>query len=233
MNLFSDYWNGFIALFFPEVCIACGKSLVTNEHFICLNCLHDLPRTNFHKTPGNAVEQIFWGRVPVEQATSYFFFRKGSKYQRLVHFLKYKGLKEIGFEIGKHYGFDLKESAGFSTADFIVPVPLHPRKQKIRGYNQSEWLAKGLGFALGIPVESGNLERVVFTATQTRKNRFERWENVEGIFRLKEPIQFENKHILLVDDVITTGSTLEACITAIRKAAGVKTSVATLAFADS
>ncbi|MBN2774930.1 MAG: ComF family protein, partial [Prolixibacteraceae bacterium] len=153
-------------------------------------------------------------------------------YQKLIHFLKYKGLKEIGFEIGKHFGFEMAESGCFSDIDMIIPVPLHPKKLKKRGYNQSEWIAKGFAFGLKKPVNTDSLHRIVFTSTQTRKTRFERWKNVEGIFEVTEPDKFYNKHILLVDDVITTGSTLEACAFSMQKIPGIKISVASLGYAD-
>lgn len=197
-----------------------------------MKCLHDIPRTRFHLSSENKVEQLFWGRVNIEKATSYFFFRKGSRYQKLIHFLKYKGLKEIGFEIGKHFGFEMAESGYFSDVDMIIPVPLHPKKLKKRGYNQSEWIAKGFAFGLNRPVNTDILHRIVFTSTQTRKTRFERWKNVEGIFEVTEPDKFYNKHILLVDDVITTGSTLEACAFSMQKIPGIKISVASLGYAD-
>lgn len=231
MNLVQQYLYDLGQLFFPEICVTCGDKLITQENHICLNCLHDLPRTNFHKMPNNAVEQLFWGRVMVEKATSYFYFRGGSKFQKMIHYLKYKGFKEIGESIGCEFGHEIKNAPGFGDVDMVVPVPLHGKRYKKRGYNQSEWIAKGIALAINKPVESENLKRVVFTKTQTRKTRFERWQNVDGIFSLLNPEKYENKHILLVDDVVTTGSTLEACAVALHKAMGVKISIATLAYA--
>jgi len=228
----KKYWSDFVQLFFPEICITCNDKLVSQEKYICLKCLHDIPRTGFHKSSGNKVEQLFWGRVKIENATSFFYFRKGSRYQKLIHFLKYKGLKELGQEIGRHYGFELSENKEFSKLDIIIPVPLHPKKLKKRGFNQSEWIAKGISIGLGKPVNSNCLYRIVFTSTQTQKTRFERWKNVEGIFEVKMPELLKNKYILLVDDVITTGSTLEACAIALLKVPGIKISIATLAYAD-
>jgi len=227
LQLISD----FTALFYPELCLTCGKKLVAMETFICLDCLDDLPRTAFHHDAGNKIAQLFWGRVMVENATSWLFFRKGSRYQKLVHFLKYKGLKEVGEEMGKLFGQDLRESP-FCEAELVLPVPLHPRKLKLRGYNQSEWIARGIANSLGIPLISNLLERVVFTDTQTRKNRFERWQNVEGIFRVTDPEMVKKRHILVVDDVVTTGSTLEAAAVTLLKAGAAKVSIATLACAE-
>ena len=219
-------------LFFPTLCITCGDRLISQEKFLCMNCWHDLPVTNFHLNSENKVAQLFWGRVQIENATSFFSYKKGSKYQQLIHFIKYKGLKELGLETGRKFGFDLLDSEGFNTIDFIVPVPLHPRKQKKRGFNQSYWIAKGVAESLQKPVSNENLFRQVHTSTQTRKNRFERWQNVESIFSVNRPGEFQGKHILLIDDVITTGSTLEACAFQILKMENTKVSIATLAYAD-
>jgi ComF family protein len=191
-----------------------------------------LPVSNFHWHPGNKVEQLFWGRVHIENATAFFAFNKGSNYQHLIHFIKYKGLKELGFETGRRFGISLLESIRFSSVDVIVPVPLHPKKQKLRGYNQSEWIAKGISASMKKPVSIDNLKRNLHTSTQTRKNRFERWENVENIFEVTRPDEFAGKHILLIDDVVTTGSTLESCAFQLLQIENVKVSIATLAFAD-
>ena len=221
-----------LGLFYPDLCITCGERLLSHEKYVCLSCWHDLPKTNFHLDAENKVAQLFWGRVHIEYATSFFSYRKGSRYQQLIHYTKYKGLKELGFEVGRRFGFDLNESGIFQSVDWIVPVPLHPKKQKKRGYNQSEWIARGLAEAMQKQVSVDHLFRKTHTATQTRKNRFERWQNVEGIFDVTQPADFENKHILLVDDVVTTGSTLEACVFPLLKIKNARVSIATLAFAD-
>jgi ComF family protein len=231
LNL-KPYLKGFIGLFFPEICVTCGNALVSQEKFICLKCLSDLPKTNFHLAKDNKAEQLFWGRAKFESGASFIFFRKGSKYQRLIYFLKYKGLKEIGEELGKYFGYELLENPVFQGIDLIVPVPLHPKKQRKRGYNQSEWIALGIGFALSKPVDITSLARVVHTETQTRKSKFERWENVKGIFKVTDPLILRGKHILLVDDVLTTGSTLEACAETLSSVEGIRISFATLGMAD-
>ncbi len=226
------YINDLLELFYPELCVTCGDRLLSHEKYVCLNCWHDLPKTNFHLKRNNKVAQLFWGRVQVDHTTSFFSYRKGSRYQKLIHFIKYKGLKELGFEAGRKFGLELNMSDAFSSVDLVVPVPLHPKKQKQRGYNQSEWIAKGMAEAMQKELSPDNLIRKIFTSTQTRKNRFERWQNVEGIFEIARPDEFTRKHILLIDDVVTTGSTLEACAYQLLKVENAKVSIATLAFAD-
>ena len=232
MKQLTQNINDFIELFFPSLCATCGNRLNAGEKFLCFDCWQDLPVTNFHINSENKVAQLFWGRVQIEAATSYYSYKKGSRYQKLIHFIKYKGMKELGLDIGQRFGFVLKESEGFRDIDTIIPVPLHPKKLKSRGYNQSEWIAKGISKSMEVPVSTDNLHRKVFTSTQTRKNRFERWQNVEDIFGTKDPTEFKGKHILLIDDVVTTGSTLEACAYQLIKIEDVKVSIATLAFAD-
>jgi len=221
----------FINLLFPDVCVVCGNALQKNEHQLCLSCLHDIPKTNYHLMPDNPIEKRFWGKVPVEQATAYFFFQKGSSFQKLLHILKYKGNKEIGELMGKYAAIDLLDAPGSETVDLIIPVPLHPRKFKSRGYNQSEWIGKGLSLILNKPMDITTLLRVRENASQTTKTVFERYENTEGIFELSDKTVLEGKHVLLVDDVLTTGSTLEACIRALLETDGIKISIFTLAVA--
>lgn len=221
-----------VDLFFPKLCITCGERLISQENYLCMNCWHDLPVTNFHKNQNNKVAQLFWGRVKIENATSFFGYKKGSRYRELIHYIKYKGLKELGFETGRRFGLILAQTPEFSSIDIVVPVPLHKRKLKKRGFNQSDWIATGIAEALKKPVSTDNLFRRVFTSTQTKKNRFERFRNVEGIFAINNSVQFEEKHILLIDDVVTTGSTLEACAVELLKLRNTKVSIATLAFAD-
>jgi ComF family protein len=232
MNKITRGYNNLLELFFPSLCVTCENRLVAQEKFLCIECWHDLPVTNFHRYPENRVEQLFWGRVKIEFATAFFSFKKGSNYQHLIHFIKYKGMKELGFETGRRFGISMMESADFNSVDVIVPVPLHPKKQKARGYNQSEWIAKGISESMNKKISINNLQRNLHTSTQTRKNRYERWENVENIFEIVSPGEFENKHILLIDDVVTTGSTLESCALQLLQIENVRVSIATLAFAD-
>jgi ComF family protein len=232
MNRLPQIFNDFLELLYPTLCITCSERLISQEKYLCMKCWFDLPVSRFHLNTDNKVAQLFWGRVHVENATSFFQYRKGSRYQNLIHFIKYKGMKELGYETGKRFADTLLESEHFRTVDIIVPVPLHQRKQAKRGFNQSEWIAGGIAEVMQKPVVSDNLFRKIETSTQTRKNRFERWQNVEGIFSVKNQVTFGHKHILLIDDVITTGSTLEACAYEILKIAGARVSIATLAFAD-
>lgn len=232
MNKLQSGLDNLAELLFPSLCISCGNRLVSQEKYLCFDCWHDLPVTNFHLNPENQVAQLFWGRVGIDSATAFFSYRKGSNYQQIIHFTKYKGLKELGFETGRKFGFVLSESAQFNSVDVIVPVPLHPRKHKKRGYNQSEWIANGIADTLGKPISSKNLKRNLYTPTQTKKNRFERWQNVDNIFGVNYSKEFEGKHILLIDDVVTTGSTLEACAFQLLKIEGVKVSIATLGYAN-
>lgn len=223
--------NYLTELLFPRLCVVCGDKLIEQEQWICLNCIHHIPRTNFHLDRDNPVARLFYGRVNIENATSFFYFSKGSNYQTLLHDLKYKGMKELGKEIGKHFAIDLQQSPEFRSVDVICPVPLHPSKEKKRGYNQSWWIASGIAQQMNKELSSNNLRRTTATETQTRKSRFERYLNVDGIFELQDPTAFSGKHILLVDDVVTTGATLEASAAAILSASNAKVSIATLATA--
>ncbi len=232
MNPVPLFITDFLELFFPKICIICGNKLVTQEKFLCLDCTHDIPRTNFQTDPDNKAAQLLWGRVRAENVFSFYYFRKGSKYQKLVHSIKYKGLSDLGYEAGRWIGGALSANPSLTDFDIVVPVPLHPKKEKQRGYNQSEWIARGISDSLGKTIVTDNLIRLVYSSTQTRKHRFERWKNVENIFSVKNAQSFENKHLLLVDDVLTTGSTLESCSTGLLKIPGVKISVATLAYAE-
>lgn len=227
-------WNPFSSLLdimYPNLCVVCGNSLTTSEKHLCLSCLYNIPKTNFHLLPNNPLEQRFWGKSPVTRATAFFFYEKGSSFQKILHQLKYKGNKEMGYELGKHAGIDLLDSPDFVSVDVIVPVPLHPKRYQQRGYNQSEWIAKGLAESMDKPIDTANLLRVKENTSQTQKSVYDRYKNTEGIFKLVDNTLFAGKHILLVDDVLTTGSTLEACIQELLKTDDVKISIFTLASA--
>ena len=226
-----SYLRDFINLIYPNTCLTCGKSLPGKELYVCPRCWMDMPKTNFHKEPGNKVEQIFWGRFPIENGTSFFYYTKGSSYQKLIHEMKYNNKKEIGYILGKKFGRELENSA-FKQTDYLVPVPLHKKKLRKRGFNQSERIARGISDALGIPVSEDNLYRSEYTKSQTKKSRHERWKNVENVFTLRNRDTFENKRLLLIDDILTTGATLEACANALLESKGAVVSIATLGFAD-
>lgn len=230
-GLFRNMAVSLTELFFPGLCVTCGRKLFAGEQHMCLFCMQDLPRTNYHLETENRVAQLFWGRVDVEYATAWLYFRKGSRYRKLIHYLKYKGLKEIGESMGLLFGNDIKDSV-FGQVDVLIPVPLHEKKLKARGYNQSEWIARGLSEALQKPMAADNLMRGKFTSTQTQKTRFERWQNVEGIFEASRPAEIAGKHVLLIDDVVTTGATLEAAISALLDAGAAKVSIAAVAVSD-
>lgn len=227
MSLLDD----FISLFFPRICYACGNSLYKNEEVICTYCRFRLPKTSFHLDPDNPVSRMFWGRAKIEAAAAFFYYRKESKVQNIIHQFKYKGKKEIGPFLGKLYGSYLKDTPIFNSTDLIIPVPLHPKKMRKRGYNQSVLFGSGLSEAMNIALETKSLYRTIASKTQTRKSRYQRWENVENIFGVRNPEGLRGKHILLVDDVVTTGSTLEACAQALLRVDGVKVSVVTMAYA--
>ncbi|RLD42782.1 MAG: ComF family protein [Bacteroidetes bacterium] len=226
------WFNDLLHLIFPNVCQACGQSLLQQEKVICFSCLYKLPKTGYHLHAENAVSRVFWGRVDIHAASSFLFFSKDGKVQHLIHSLKYKGHQETGVYLGKLFGLDLIKSDLYKDVDIVVPVPLHPKKQYKRGFNQSESIANGIGEAMKIPVVVDRLIRQVHTSSQTKKSRNSRWDNVKGVFGLVEPGVFENKHILLVDDVLTTGATLESSAHTLLEITGTKVSVVTLAYAQ-
>lgn len=232
-TIFDKLWiTDFIHLFFPKVCYACGEALMDQEEIICTSCHFKLPRTGFHMHQKNIISQIFWGRVNLHSATSFLFFNKGSNVQRLMHALKYQGHKDVGVFLGKLFGASLKESELFNSVDLVIPVPLHPKKHYARGFNQSEVIANGLGASLEITVSVNNLIRLSYTSTQTKKSRYARWKNVKDVFQVKNTEEYAGKHLLVIDDVVTTGATMEACVTPLLQIPDVKVSVATIAYAQ-
>ena len=223
--------DDFISLIFPKICAGCGNSLWKNEEVLCHFCEFHLPKTNFHLDEENPVSRLFWGRAKIERGTAFLYFNKGNRVQRLVHQLKYKGRKDIGIYLGAQYGNILRNIVPFNAVHAIIPVPLHKKKYMQRGYNQSEQFAIGLAGSMNVPVNRFLLSRIKATETQTRKSRFNRYQNVREIFTIGNPEEFKDQHLLLVDDVITTGATLESCIEALFKIPGVKISIACIATA--
>lgn len=220
-----------VSLFYPEVCAACGNVLFRQEQTVCTKCQFLLPKTGYEKQSDNPLAQIFFGRVDFHAVTACFFFSKKGKVQHLVHELKYKKNREAGYFLGREMGKILVESPLFNDVNLIIPAPLHPKRQHQRGYNQSEILALGMCQIMHREISVKHLLRAVNTATQTKKSREERYENMKNTFVVKNTNELEGKHVLLVDDVITTGATLEACGKLLLEIPKIKVSIATAACA--
>ncbi len=231
MKLILDYLNHFGRLFFPQNCEACNTNLLKGEETLCTKCLYDIPKTNFHEKEDNALNRTFYGITKIKYSTAFYFFRKGSKFQILIHKLKYNGQKELGVELGRMSGSEIKNSI-FSEIDIIIPVPLHQARQRERGYNQSKMIAEGLSETMGKEYRTNILLRHVYTQTQTKKTLEERRKNVNSAFKIEKEELIKGKHILLVDDVVTTGSTLVACTNELLKIKDVTVSVFAVAYVD-
>jgi ComF family protein len=226
-----QWFHDITGFFFPLYCPVCGSVLHFPGEIICLSCEQKMPYTHYLDNAENPVAQLFWGRIEIEGAFSLLRFEKGSKYQPLLHLLKYKGHKKMGVFLGKLLGAALKNSSHVDT-DLVIPVPLHPEKERIRGYNQSSLIAQGVAEITGIPLHERILFRCENTGSQTRRNRYERWQNMENVFGLcREAEGYSDLSFLLIDDVVTTGSTLEACATTLKKLPGAKVHIATVACA--
>jgi competence protein ComFC len=224
--------NDFLSLIYPRYCEACEGLLYKHERVICNKCALGLPKSNFHLNNKNPIVMALGGRVPLQNASSLFVFEKAGKVQNLLHALKYEKQQVIGELMGQTFYNDLKNSSFFEGIDHVVPIPLHKKKQRARGFNQSECFAKGISEKSGIPMDTQSFIRAIETSTQTKKGKAERWLNVKDAFAIKDPEVFKNKHILLVDDVITTGATIEGAWQALKTIEGIKISVATIAYAD-
>ena len=228
---FRDWLHSILNLFYPRVCAACGESLLKDEETVCLKCRYLLPKTGYELNPDNPLAQTFYGRVKFHAVTACFFFAKSGKVQHLIHELKYKGNKEAGVFLGQQLGETIKDAPLFQGIDYLIPVPLHPKRKKQRGYNQSLMIAKGINEVTGIPIGDKYLIRAVNTATQTKKSAEERYKNVKDIFEVRFPEELEGKHVLLIDDVLTTGATLESCAHQLENISGIVISAATAACA--
>jgi ComF family protein len=216
-------------LFFPRYCAGCQNQLHHFENALCLHCLMMLPRASIHQLRENKLERLFWGRADVAMATAFLRMSRKGLTHRLVHELKYEGNKEIGQLLGTLFGQELSKIEVWKTVDLIVPVPLHPKKEQLRGYNQSYEIASGVSESMAVPTTKTAIKRKQFTETQTKKLRVERWKNVSDIFEINDSELANKQHILLVDDVITTGATIESCVLALTNNTSIKVSVAALA----
>lgn len=218
-------------LIYPRLCVICKSEMVTGMDGVCIHCLRQLPRTSFHLHADNSVSRIFTGRAVISRATAFLYFEKNGLTQKLLHQLKYRDNTAIGELLGVIAGGELKKDGFMDEVDYLIPIPLHPQKLALRGYNQSEVIAKGLSASTRIPVLSDVVERRVHTNSQTRKARYQRWENVQDIFKIKEGRSLVNRHVLIVDDVTTTGSTIESCASKLLQIKNLKVSVFCMAFA--
>jgi ComF family protein len=223
--------RGLLNLLYPNLCASCQEVLLKNENVICYNCMVDLPRSLHYQDMENPIAKLFWGKIKLEIALSAFTFVKKGKVQRLMHELKYKGNTKVGELMGIELGKEIDKAETKDKVDVVVPVPLHKKKLKQRGYNQSEFIAIGVAKVLECEMDTDLLQRMEHSESQTKKSKYERWENVGEAFTLTDANQYIGKHILLVDDVVTTGATLEACCKKLEEIEGVKLSVGTLASA--
>jgi len=222
--------NDLSHLLFPHNCHGCGTDVLSTEQLLCAGCLHQLPATMFIGKPGNPVEKIFYGRIPVASAAAAYYFTKESLLQHLLIQLKYRNNKSIGHYLGNLAGLQLQQAASVDDIDVIIPLPLNPRKEARRGYNQAAVIAHGIAQVINKPVVTNAIERTTFTETQTHQDRIHRWQNMEGVFAVSDTAALQGKHVLLVDDVVTTGATLEACGAEIIKINGTKLNILTVAY---
>lgn len=211
MNYIATCFNDLLHLFYPELCPGCGSNLLQRGKPLCLDCIRRLPLTNFSAHGNNPVERIFHGRLPLISASAYTFFSKHFVMQQLLHDLKYRGNRKIGYFFGRRMGACLLQHPPAEPIDALVPLPMFAAKEKKRGFNQAETICEGIAAVTGLPLLRNAVIRKDDAATQTRKNRVERWENIQGRFQLLEKDSIAGRHLLLVDDVVTTGATLEAC----------------------
>ena len=233
MNLIERLSDGLKQLIFPHNCIVCGRVLVRGEHQLCTYCETSLPKTGFERFRGNPTEMRFWGKVDVYSGFSAYYYRKGQVISHLIHDFKYHNNREIAVYLGRLMGVMIKKSKMSDDYDCIVPVPLHPHKLNIRGYNQCSLLAQGVSQVCGLPVNEEILLREKFSVSQTKKSKFERITSLNGSFVIsREAERFSGLRVLLLDDVLTTGATLEVCCRALSKIPRVRIGVVTLAFAN-
>ena len=228
MRFFNEIKN----IFYPNICLNCETVLSINEKQLCTLCLFNLPLTNYLKNNDKSVEKIFYGRVKIERATAFLFYNKKGITQTLIHKLKYKGYEEIGGFFGDWFGEILKDNNSFNNIDYIIPVPLHKKRQKVRGYNQLTKFGERLSINMNKPFLENILIKKASSKTQTKKSRLERIKNVNKLFFLTDLEIFQNKHILLIDDIITTGATIEACANELFLTKNIKISIISMAISE-
>ncbi len=232
LNILRGGWTSLLDLFYPPLCMQCQALLNNNEHFLCTDCLKDLPRTEMAQHRGNRVEQLFWDIPKLQKGAAFCFYRHDEPFRKLIHRIKYSNKPLLGEYLGEIMAREFMQYHFFDTIDFVVPVPLHPKRQRKRGYNQAEYIAKGISNITAIPLDTTHLQRVINNPTQTKKSSSERTRNTQGIFSVQMAANWRGKHILLVDDIITTGATLHACMHAITPIHGTTVSVISLGIAD-
>ena len=225
-------FHDFVNLLYPAVCHICEAELLKHEELICTSCLHDLPVTKYHLDNENPVKKVFYGRVKIEKATALLHFRKKSGVQHLIHDLKYRGHQEIGSYLGRWLGAELAELSEYKNIDAVIPVPIHKSRLKERGYNQVEGFGREIAKAIHAEYYDDVLLKVNAIQTQTLKDRISRWGKIEATLEIRNPEKIENKHILIVDDLVTTGATLEACAHKLFEVPGIRISIATMAITD-
>lgn len=223
--MFHDFLN----LLYPRICNCCNGELMKNEEAVCTACIHELPLTNFHQDNENPARKVFYGRAGIENATSLLYFKKKGMVQNLIHNLKYRGHQEVGVFLGKWLGAELAEVEQYHKIEAVVPVPLHPKKLKSRGFNQVEAFARELAESLKAEYVDDVLLKETNTSTQTLKKRLARWGTIDETFVIQNPEKLQNKYILIADDLLTTGATLEACAHRLEKIPGIRISIATMA----
>lgn len=225
-------FNDLIYLLFPIYCSACDGPLHKNEKLLCTSCLHKLPLGNFHKVNGEKIKKVFYGRANIENATALFWFHKDGLVQNLLHNLKYRGQENIGVYLGDWLGPELQQNIKYQSVDIILPVPLHKRRLRERGYNQVHKFGVRIAEYLGADYIDFILKKKSYNKKQSKNKRSDRWFNTSETFHSEKKSLLENKHVLIVDDIITTGATLEACIETISDVPGIRISIAAMAFTE-